>query len=192
MTSNAIKKVNEKNRCFLFISYILSIIIVIIVYYTGGTINAYSNFMYIPIAITASTNGIKHSLIHAGLCGLALGYYMPLEVASNTRQLPINWIIRIIIYLLIAVVIGCLSDYSKKSLKVIYQKEDDIINAQLATIYSLAKISEARDADTGKHVQRVVVFSKLLANKLQNIDKFKDCIDARFIDNIVRGHFYLQ
>ncbi|WP_461205045.1 HD-GYP domain-containing protein [Clostridium sp. DL1XJH146] len=189
MASCAVNKDNYNNEYFLLISYVLSAIIVLIVYHTGGTPNVFANLMYIPIAITASTHGIKHSLLNSGLCGLALWFFVPKEVVStvNINRLSNDWIVRIIIYLIIAFVIGYLSEYSKKNLRLIYEKENDIVNAQFATIYSLAKISEARDEDTGKHIERVVIFSELLAKELHNIDKFKDYINDKYIDNMSKA-----
>ena len=184
---NNIIKERVSNKQFLFVSYFLLIIITILVYFTGGTSKVYANLMYIPIVMIASTNGIKHSIIHAGLSGLALGYFMPLDVTLHIRQEPINWILRIIIYLIIAFVVGFFSEYSKEESETINQKEDDITKAQWATIYSLIKISEVRDHNTGKHIERVVALSRLLVEKLYHISKYKNYIDDEYINNISKA-----
>lgn len=47
----------KKEYDVLVVSYVLSIIIAIVVYHTGGTNKVYANFMYIPIALVASAYG---------------------------------------------------------------------------------------------------------------------------------------
>lgn len=191
MWNDIVKNNNIKtkltNKQFLFFSYILSIIIVIIVYFTGGTSKVYSNLMYIPIAIVALTNGKKQGIIHAGLSGLSLGYFMPLDVALNISQDYINWILRLIIYLIIAFVIGSFSEYYKEEFEKSSKKDKEIVEAHMATIYSLVKISESRDGNTGEHIERVAVFSRILANKLRNILKYKDYINDEYIDDIFKA-----
>ena len=108
-----VMKIKNINSYFLIISYVFSILIAFIVYYTGGTTKVYSNLMYIPIAIISSTNGKKIGVVHAILSALMIGPYMPLYVDLNQMQMPINWIIRLIIYTTISLIIGYFSDYDK-------------------------------------------------------------------------------
>jgi EAL domain-containing protein (putative c-di-GMP-specific phosphodiesterase class I)/GGDEF domain-containing protein len=112
---NTIMDRKNINRRFLIASYVLSLIVTYIVYSTGGTKNVYTNLMYIPIAIISSTNGLKKGLIHAVYSGLLLGPLMPLNVELGQSQTVFNWIIRLVIYLLMAFIIGFFSDYSRKN-----------------------------------------------------------------------------
>lgn len=101
-----IKSTNLRKEHLLFLSYVLSAIIAIVVYNTGGTTKVYANLMYIPIAVVASVYGKKHGVIHAAVSALLIGPFMPLNVELNISQTPINWVLRLMIYVTIAFVIG--------------------------------------------------------------------------------------
>lgn len=107
---------------YLVFSYILSAAIAVLVYITGGTSKVYTNLMYLPIAIVASLSGKKQGVIHAAISALLIGPFMPLDVASHIDQASINWIIRLIIYIMIAFVIGFFSDYQKKGFEISKKK----------------------------------------------------------------------
>lgn len=56
--------------------------------------------------------------------------------------------------------------------------------ANMATIFALAKLAESRDDDTGKHIERVQIFCRIIANELKNIKNFNKIIDKDFIETI--------
>jgi putative two-component system response regulator len=51
-------------------------------------------------------------------------------------------------------------------------------------IFSLAKLAESRDTDTGNHLERIRYYSKTLANQLMTTKTFPKKINALFIDNL--------
>ncbi|MFW5841727.1 MAG: PAS domain S-box protein [Bacillota bacterium] len=63
-------------------------------------------------------------------------------------------------------------------------KMADIKAAEKASIIALAKLTESRDYDTGKHIERVQHLAKNIAKHLRNHDKFKSHITNQFIDDI--------
>lgn len=103
------------NNHYIVVSYTLTILIAIFVYLSGGTINVYANLMYIPIATISSVNGKSQGIVHALISGTLLGPLMPLHTELGIDQTPINWILRLIIYVTIALIIGFFSDYNKKN-----------------------------------------------------------------------------
>lgn len=181
------QKEQLRKEYYIVFSYFVSVIITIIVYLTGGTSQVYANLLYIPIAIVASTNGKKQGVIHAVISALLIGPFMPLDVASNLSQEPINWILRMIIYSTIAFVIGFFSDYYKLDFEKSSNKDKEIAEAHMATIYSLVKLSESRDKNTGAHIERVSAFCKLLANNLRNIPKYEEYINDDYVENIYKA-----
>lgn len=60
-----------------------------------------------------------------------------------------------------------------------------ISDTQMETIFSLAKLAQSRDDDTGSHLDRVQKYCRVLAEKLAKKPEFKDKIDKTFIDNLV-------
>jgi PAS domain S-box-containing protein len=63
-------------------------------------------------------------------------------------------------------------------------KMSEIEDSQRSTIIALAKLTEARDGDTGQHVERVQYLSKALSSSMGNIDQFKKIIDKDFVKDI--------
>jgi len=176
-----------KSKYILVISYAFSIAITILVYLAGGTNKVYTNLMYIPIAVVSSVSGKKHGIIHAGINGLLLGPFMPFDAAENIKQPALNWIIRLIMYVIIAYVIGFFSDHYKQEIEKVSIRDDEIFNAQMATIYSLVKLAESRDHNTGEHVLRVAELCRILAERLRCKDKYKNYINDDYIENIYKA-----
>ncbi len=100
------------SRYFLILSYILSLAIAAVIYYTGGTNSIYADLMYIPIATAASTGGKKHGAVHAAFSGMLIGPFM--INSFHAAQEPAGWIWRMIIYISISLIIGMFHDCGKK------------------------------------------------------------------------------
>jgi response regulator RpfG family c-di-GMP phosphodiesterase len=60
-------------------------------------------------------------------------------------------------------------------------------NAHQAIVFGLAKLAEHRDADTGKHLERVTQFALLLAEELRTRPEHACVIDERFVDALGRA-----
>ena len=181
------RKEDFKKEHLLVFSYFLSVIIAGVVYNTGGTNRVYANMMYIPIAVVASVYGKKQGIIHAAVSALLIGPFMPLNVELGISQTPINWVLRLIIYVTIAFVIGFFSDYYRHEYEKNSKKDKELFEAQMATIYSLVKLSESRDYNTGAHAERVSVFCELLARHLRSIPRYKDYLNEDYINNLFKA-----
>lgn len=59
--------------------------------------------------------------------------------------------------------------------------------AQHATILALAKLAEHRDNETGRHLERVSTYCRMLAETLRARGQFTDQITDEFIDNLERS-----
>jgi putative two-component system response regulator len=68
--------------------------------------------------------------------------------------------------------------------KLVQVKVCEISDAQLATIMAMSKLAEARDEDTGKHLERTREFCQILAQQLRIQPSYAALIDDAFIDNI--------
>src|SRR5690606_9633986 len=51
-------------------------------------------------------------------------------------------------------------------------------------IYALAQLTEARDSETGEHLERIGAYAKVIATELKNTDKYKDVVTNHFINNL--------
>lgn len=56
--------------------------------------------------------------------------------------------------------------------------------SQLATIFALAKLAEARDDDTGQHIERVRVLCRMLAEQMREMSLHRTELTDAFIDNL--------
>lgn len=57
-------------------------------------------------------------------------------------------------------------------------------NARTATILGLAKLAEYRDEGTGLHLERIREYAKLLADEMSKLPKYKEYINADYIEDI--------
>ncbi|MDR5864248.1 bifunctional diguanylate cyclase/phosphodiesterase [Halomonas campisalis] len=71
-----------------------------IVYLTGGTRFAYPYLMLIPVLLAAAWYGLPGALLTAVVAGLLMAA-TPLNVLTGEQQEPLNWLIRLALYLLI-------------------------------------------------------------------------------------------
>lgn len=107
-------RVCKDNYYLLVIACFISILVAVTVYLTGGTSKVYSHLMYVPIAVVSSVYGRKWGVFQGIFCSLLLGPFMPLDVSQGIAQQPINWIMRLGVFILISLIIGFFSDYNQK------------------------------------------------------------------------------
>jgi HD-GYP domain-containing protein (c-di-GMP phosphodiesterase class II) len=60
----------------------------------------------------------------------------------------------------------------------------ELVDAQEATILSLAKLAESRDPETGAHLDRISDYCRLLADAARRSPAFRDEVDEDFVDII--------
>jgi len=60
-----------------------------------------------------------------------------------------------------------------------------IYAAQMATITALAKLAEFRDPDTGRHLERVKAYCRLLLEKLKEFSDYESSLSEHYIEDIV-------
>jgi len=59
-----------------------------------------------------------------------------------------------------------------------------ISESQMATIFALAKLAEARDDDTGRHIERIRTFGRMLAEQMRAMGLHAADLTTTFIDNL--------
>ncbi|MBZ5565341.1 MAG: response regulator [Acidobacteriia bacterium] len=60
----------------------------------------------------------------------------------------------------------------------------EISDSQMITIFALAKLAESRDSDTGKHLERIQIYCRLLATKLKEDPHYSESITQTYVDNL--------
>lgn len=62
--------------------------------------------------------------------------------------------------------------------------KEEVSKAQLATIMAMCKIAEARDDDTGKHIERTQLYCQVLAEQIGEREAYAKDADEEFIRNV--------
>ncbi len=78
-----------------------------------------------------------------------------------------------------------LENKNKYLQSLVNEKVKQISKTQMETIFSLAKLAQSRDDDTGRHIERVQKYCYALSVELAKTSKFKNIINENFIKNIV-------
>lgn len=91
---------------------------------------------------------------------------------------------RVKVHLTLRLLQNKLYNYNRKLKNIVEEQVKEISEGQLAIISAMTRLAEARDDDTGKHIERTQTFCKLLAQELQKKEEFKSIIDDDFIYNI--------
>jgi len=68
--------------------------------------------------------------------------------------------------------------------ELVKKKVAEISNSQLTTIFALAKLAEARDDNTGNHIEHTRIYCKALAQELQKYPRFQSIVNDTFVENI--------
>lgn len=58
------------------------------------------------------------------------------------------------------------------------------LESREVTIFSLAKLAESRDQETGEHLERIREYSRVLAEYLSTLPKYRDEVDGDFVQLI--------
>ena len=79
-----------------------------VVHLMGGTDSAFPHLMYIPIILSAYYFSTNVTIICSAACGLALGPWMPKNVPLSLAQMPMSWMLRMAIFIIIGITCSAL------------------------------------------------------------------------------------
>ncbi|PIE65395.1 MAG: two-component system response regulator [Desulfobacterales bacterium] len=74
-----------------------------------------------------------------------------------------------------------LKDFNQQLTKMVCEQVEEIHQAQIATIFALAKLSHTRDDDTGLHLERVQHLCRLFATRLSQYKTYENEVNENFI-----------
>lgn len=80
-----------------------------------------------------------------------------------------------------------LEHYNRELNHLVEMKVNEISESQMATIYALVKLSEARDIDTGTHIERVAGLCRTLAKKSSEMKYYLNYIDDAYIEDLFKA-----
>ena len=65
--------------------------------------------------------------------------------------------------------------------------ESQLQEARSATILGLAKLAEYRDEGTGTHLERIREYSRIIAEQMASLPKYRDYISSMYVEDIFRS-----
>ncbi len=161
---------------------VICICITVFVYYTGGTTTSWAQLNYIPIIAAAYLWGQKGSLIISFILSLMVGPLMPLDRFQNIDQPMENWLIRMVLYLGIAWVVGYIFNKNNKYQKII---KENFLKGQFNGFYNSNKLIIDLEKLMDENQQFDIIFLNI--SNLEDISKYveysittdiaKDCIN---------------
>jgi putative two-component system response regulator len=77
-----------------------------------------------------------------------------------------------------------LASYTQELEQRIAEQVKALTASQLATIFALAKLAEARDDDTGQHIERVQTFARMLAERMREMGSQAPELSNAFIEHL--------
>lgn len=99
--------------CSVPILVTLMVGVYLFVYATGGIKFVYSHSMYVPILLSGFVFGVRGGVLVGVLGGIALGPFMPIDVATGEMQQTTNWLYRTGFFTLAGFLSGAASDAIK-------------------------------------------------------------------------------
>jgi putative two-component system response regulator len=77
-----------------------------------------------------------------------------------------------------------LESHNRRLEDLVQEKVRELTASQMSTIFALAKLAEARDDETGRHLERTQRYCRRLSVVLKEAPPFKDLIDDVFVETI--------
>ena len=84
--------------------------------------------------------------------------------------------------------VSALIEYQKNETRqMVEAQRREVVAAQDVTMFTLARVAECRDQDTGEHLVRMRDYSQVLAENLSEDSPYADQIDQIFLENLFRS-----
>lgn len=77
-----------------------------------------------------------------------------------------------------------LERHNRNLRELVAEQVREISESQMAMIFALAKLTESRDDDTGRHLERVQSYCRKLAEQIVEVPEYSGKIDNGFVENI--------
>ena len=170
-------KSSISNRNKIFFMLVLSIVINLIVYKSGGTQYSWSQLNFIVIIFAAYYWQIKGSVLVAILLGLVVGPLMPLNLAEGLMQTPENWLLRLLIYAFVAGITGYIFQRNNQNNKLINEKSS--VNQETG-LYNANMLFE----ELNRTIESAEKFCLVFINVI-NLEEISKYVDYRIIKIII-------
>ncbi|QRN85764.1 GGDEF domain-containing protein [Clostridia bacterium] len=177
--------IRSKNGWRVLLVAVMSISIAVLAYTYGKTVQACSQLNYIVIILAAYYWQTKGSVTVALILGLSAGPLMSIISYGSLSQHPLNWILRVAIYLFVALNVGYI--FNKNIEKSEEIKEKNLIS-DFTGFYNTNKLF----LELGSLIEKGERFCLVFINVV-NLEEISKYVDYDIIETIIhRGTKHLK
>lgn len=80
-----------------------------------------------------------------------------------------------------------LVEYQRELEIKVLERTEQVVLTQQVTVFSLAKLAESRDNETGDHLERMRSYARELAESMVRTEKYRDTHDGAFVSEIYKS-----
>ncbi len=103
------------------------------------------------------------------------------------RLMSFGWIIALqtaVAYLILSRECSVASHRENLAADKLLRHQNDLIRTRDAVVFGLARLAESRDPETGNHLERIALYSTLLAKAIRRSPRYRDEVSASFVQLI--------
>ena len=136
--------------------------------------------------VFASVKSSKEEQMHAYQCGGDDYVVKPFDIPELLSRIKLHFRLRDALATVEEVQTEIEQQKSEAKRRVEVQQRE-LIETQSVAMYTLAKIAECRDTDTGNHLFRMRDYTQIIAKQLQKDSEYAPQIDQQFLDDLYRS-----
>lgn len=80
-----------------------------------------------------------------------------------------------------------LLQYKEELEKKVVERTQQVVLTQQVTVFSLARLAESRDNETGDHLERMRSYARELSEEFVQMDKYKGVLDRKFVKEMYQS-----
>lgn len=156
---------------------IIAILITNLMYVTGGSRTSVAQLFHIPIVLSTYFWRTRGGVISAIVFGILAGPLMPLNVEEGIMQTPTNWVVRLVVFAIVATFSGHVFDHIDRLHSEI--REKDLTNP-FTGLYNRNKFY----IDATNNISKGRLFT-VFTIKLINIDSIGKYVDPALVEKLI-------
>ncbi|NLJ91279.1 MAG: EAL domain-containing protein [Clostridiales bacterium] len=156
---------------------IIAILITNLMYVTGGSRTSVAQLFHIPIVLSTYFWRTRGGVISAIVFGILAGPLMPLNVEEGIMQTPTNWVVRLVVFAIVATFSGHVFDQIDRLHSEI--REKDLTNP-FTGLYNRNKFY----IDATNNISKGRLFT-VFTIKLINIDSIGKYVDPALVEKLI-------
>jgi putative nucleotidyltransferase with HDIG domain len=131
-----------------------------VTYAAGGTHTVWPQLFYLPLALAASFVSPPWAVGAAVVAGLLCGPAMPLDRADGTSQETLSWTVRLVVFVLVALVIAIPATLARSRAGMLERFGGQVVSSFVTAV-------DGKHPYTARHSESVARYSTAIARELE-------------------------